>query len=146
MGLHCDLYGKEWEEDDPACDDCSRRNSCKRLTLGKTNNKKPKAISRAPYSYHTNPTYVLPFEGEPALSRILKNAIAAALSAIGGEIFVFFQEWRWPFTPPTPSLPSSTQVEDKEPPKKTLKVAKKIRVNDIDDDYDDDDDFDLDDL
>ena len=142
MGLHCDFYGKDWEEDDPACDSCNRRSSCKQLTLGKLRKKKSKVASRTSYSYHTNPTYVLPAEGESALSRIIKNGIAAALSAIGGEIFVFFQEWRWPFTP---ALPESTQVEEDEPPKRTLKVAKKIQVNDIDYDFDEDD-FDLDDL
>ncbi len=105
--------------------------------------------NRVSYSYQTNPRYVLPAEGEPAFQRIIKNAVAAAFSAIGGEIFVFFQEWRWPFSPP--ALPGKVQGDDEEDepeevrPKVKSSVAKKIRINDADED-DDDYDFDLDDL
>lgn len=157
MGFHCDYYGKDWEDDDPACDDCEKWVSCKRLTLERKRKKKKSKAEKAPsfadlsnritYSYHTNPRYVLPAEGEPAFERIIKNAVAAAMSAIGGEIFVFFQEWRWPFRPPAPTEKTQDEEDNSgvEEPKKHSKVAKKVRSNDPDDE-DDDYGFDLDDL
>jgi hypothetical protein len=161
----CDEYGTGWEKGDPVCDECPDEFSCrdrtlkrKKLILEKRRSAKSSGPStssnRGVYSYHTNMKYLLPEEGESAWHRILKNIIAGALSSIGGEIYAFFQEWRWPFKPPEPTaLPEPKPEPLSEPAKSSVKsspkskrpqVAKRIRVKDLDED--DEFDFDLDDL
>jgi len=161
----CDEYGTGWEKGDPVCDECPDEFSCrdrtlkrKKLMIEKRRSAKsssaPTSANRGVYSYHTNMKYLLPDDGESAFHRILKNIIAGALSAIGGEIYAFFQEWRWPFKPAEPvALPEPKPEPLAEPAKESVntppkpkkqRVAKKIGVRDLDED--DEFDFDLDDL
>jgi len=166
----CDGYGKEWEKGDPVCLDCPDEYSCRDRTLKRKRlileKRKSKASSgdtvgggsnRGVYSYPTNTKYLLPEEGESPVARIGKNMLAGGLSAAGGEIYAFFQEWRWPFKPtpvekpkaeeerPKPKAKPTQQPKPKPKPKPRHKPAKRIVVDDFDDD-DDELDIDLDDL
>lgn len=167
----CDGYGKEWEKGDPVCLDCPDEYSCrdrtlkrKRLILEKRKNKASGGSdtvgggsNRGVYSYPTNTKYLLPEDGESPVARIGKNMLAGGLSAMGGEIYAFFQEWRWPFQPAPAEAPKADeepkpkekekptqQSKPKPKPKPRQKPAKRIVVNDFDDD--DELDIDLDDL
>lgn len=159
----CDGYGREWEKGDPVCIDCPDEYSCrdrtlKRKRLAAERRSKPSSSgsaagggsNRGVYSYPTNTRYLLPEEGESPAARIGKNMLAGGLSAMGGEIYAFFQEWRWPFTPAAKEEPTQNEKPKTEPkpqpkPKSKPKVAKKIKVENFDDD-DDELDIDLDDL
>lgn len=171
----CDGYGKEWERGDPVCTDCPDEYSCRDRTMkrrrlamerkqsGATNSVvSSPSSSQGSYSYSTNTKYLLPADGESPFMRLFLNMLASALSSLGGEIFVFFREWRWPFKPPElPTPKPAPELEKPKPkPKPTPeskpapkpapkpvtrpKVAKKIEVTDFDDD--DELDIDLDDL
>ena len=163
----CDGYGKEWESGDPVCLDCPDEYTCRDRTLKRRRLHEKQKREREPevgrdykgvmaagkwanrsiYSYPTNTKYLLPEDGESAVSRISKNMLAGGLSAIGGEIFAFFQEWRWPFTkassakPAETPRPQPTQAE-KPKPRPIPKPSKRIAVEDFDDELD----IDLDDL
>lgn len=160
----CDEFGEGWEKADPVCDECPDEYTCRDRTLRKARlvKKKTKVTSssqvsanRGTYSYHTNMKYLLPAEGESAFHRILMNMVAGALSAIGGEIYAFFQEWRWPYITKVLELPEAKPEPMAEPAKENVKaspkpkskpktkVAKKIKVEDFEED---EFDFDLDDL
>lgn len=70
--------------------------------------------------------------------RLLKNVIAAILSALGGEVCAYFQEMRWPHRGEV------DLDQDREEPKYKTKPVKKTsnRARYEEDDFE----FDLDDL
>lgn len=165
----CDGYGQEWEKGDPVCLDCPDEYSCRDRTLKRKRliqEKRKSKVSgsgsgnavgggsnRGVYSYPTNTKYLLPEEGESPVARIGKNMLAGGLSAMGGEIYAFFQEWRWPFMPAKTEQPAEKEKEPEPKPKPTQqakpkpkkqKPARRIAVEDFDDD--DELDIDLDDL
>jgi hypothetical protein len=153
----CDGYGKEWESGDPVCRDCSDEYTCRDRTLKRErlHEKRRPKIDRSDtttsgrsnhsiYSYPTNTKYLLPEDGERAIFRIIKNMLAGGLSAMGGEIFVFFREWRWPFTKPSRTKPIEAPRPQPTPVEKpqSAKSSKRIAVEDFDDELN----IDLDDL
>lgn len=136
-------FGKEWETDDPVCDECIDEYACKDVFLRRRRQKgaavgskgefSPNA-NQADYGYRTNKNYILPADGEHPAARIAKNMASGAISAMGGEVCVFFQEWRFPFSSrgvPAPVDQDPDPPPKTEPPKK--KVAKKVKIDDDDD-------------
>lgn len=136
-------FGKEWERDDPVCDECIDEYSCKDVFLrqrrksgasvGSKGGFNPNA-NQADYGYRTNKNFILPAQGEHPAARIAKNMASGAISAMGGEVCVFFQEWRFPFSQ-REDRPAQDSPPPAEPPptkKKKVKVAKKLHVDDDD--------------
>jgi hypothetical protein len=166
-------YGKEWEEGHPYCVDCPDEYTCRDRTIKRrrlekqqrpasTTSSSTVSGSRSTYSYTTNKTYLMPMPGESPFSRIIKNIISGMISAFGGEVYSFWQEWRLPpdqpimqiiprapqqlppsERPPSIEAPKREEVQEKQPEHKTIRVAKRptISVSDDLEDYDDLDDL-----
>jgi len=124
-------FGKEWEGDDPVCDECIDEYSCKDTFL-RRRRQQGAGIGVAPqrggfnpnanqvdYGYRTNRNYILPAPGEHPAVRVGKNLISGAFSAMGGEICVFFQEWRFPFSQKEPTKPQPEEPPPPPPPPKS---------------------------
>ena len=148
-------FGKEWEDNDPVCDECIDEYACKDVFLRRRRQKGSSAggkgggfspnANQADYGYRTNKNYILPAEGEHPAARIGKNMASGAISAMGGEVCVFFQEWRFPFMPPPGAAPvQEEEVEAAPPPRSKTKIAKKVPKKSLMDDDDDLIDVDLD--
>jgi len=147
-------FGKEWEHGDPVCIECIDEYSCQEVFQKKRRQGGAGAGSRkggfspnanqADYGYRTNKNFILPAPGEHPAARIGKNMMSGAISAMGGEVCVFFQEWRFPFTGQAPTEEPDL-VDDAPPPKaKSKKTKQKVAKRTIVDDDDDLMDVDLD--
>lgn len=136
-------FGKEWETDDPVCDECIDEYSCKDVFLRRRRQKGASVgskggfspnVNQADYGYRTNKNYILPADGEHPAARIAKNMASGAISAMGGEVCVFFQEWRFPYQQAMEPSPEEPPIEA--PPKTKQakrRVTKKTKI--IDDDF-----------
>jgi hypothetical protein len=132
-------FGKEWERGDPVCVECIDEYNCeavykrkrgRRASAGTKGGGFEPNANQADYGYRTNKQHILPADGEHPAARIGKNMAAGAISAMGGEVCVFFQEYRFPFVKKSPVR----EVEEVEPEKPVAKkrVAKKKPIDDDD--------------